>query len=83
MTLPFKDYPSHLFMSEALGRLPLNMTQLGDVLGVDPETVYRWARDPAKYHSARAMPETARRVIVWMIEPGRPKSWPLAEGEDQ
>lgn len=69
--------PSHEFMARAMEELNVSAEQVADLLGVAPQTVWRWSRDPAKYaDSSRNIDPTARRVLIWMMEPGRPACWP-------
>jgi hypothetical protein len=74
----FDDVPGWQLVPEARELLNLTTTQLAAHLGVDPQTVWRWQRDPARHpDSHRVAPATVRRVLFWMLRPGRPDDWPL------
>ena len=67
------------YCKEAREALGLTPEELADLIGVAPQTVWRWERDPVQYpNSARPLPDFARKVIGWMLAPGRPKGWPKA-----
>lgn len=74
----FDQIPAWQLVPEAREQLNLTAINLAALLGVDPQTVWRWERDPAVYPgSNRETPTTARRVLFWMLRPGRPDEWPL------
>jgi hypothetical protein len=75
----FADVPGCVLVPAARKALGLAPDELADVLGVDKQTVWRWERDPVKFgKTSRALPPTARRVLFWMLRPGRPDAWPDA-----
>lgn len=66
----------HELIASARRRLGLTQAQLADILGVTVQTVKRWEMNPLTCPSHRRAPETILRVIGWMLEKGRPKTWP-------
>lgn len=72
------EVPTHELCRGLREELFLTATQLGDLIGVDKQTIWRWERDPEDFpDSARQMPMIARRILVWMVRDGRPPEWPL------
>lgn len=71
------EMAGHDLLHKALTKLNLTSQGLADILGVAPQTVWRWARDPEKFaDSSREIDPTARRVVIWMLRDGRPACWP-------
>lgn len=71
----FEKLPSQFVAVEAMRLLGMTAHDLAAVMAVDWRTVNRWTRDPAEMRSGRYMPTPVRRIIFWMLRPGRPKEW--------
>lgn len=70
--------PGHQLVAHAREELLLTKVALAKILGIDEATVWRWEKDPeASPEGARRITPIARRVLLWMLEPGRPSDWPL------
>lgn len=59
---------------EARRKLGLTVSDVANILGVEPRTVRKWEAETGT--NARPPNPTAARVMLWMLDGWRPPQWP-------